>query len=250
MQHVVPANIGDEGDLGTEHGDIREVLIRAHAHVSPASKPGVFECAHHLQVPRLVGDQIVGVEEAALLRHPLHEPGKGRIIDRLERALDDVGVGGGARVAACRHRGPQEQSRAQPSAARPCEEQCLHRSSAYPSAAQAHPGPQDAGPTGPESRVVNGTGALISRSTGDSGRVSAASSPAHSQSSPQFRTSSLMRCRTSTVRPFSGQRYSYRGISFDSENSAHGRTPTSGMGVKRARSSLIWRAGVGTVRST
>ena len=78
----------------------------------------------------------------------------------------------------------------------------------YASGMQPQAGPHGAvGPLEAE-RPVKGTGALINRWTGAAAGVPSALTSAREQRSPHVSTVSDIEWRTSTVRPFCGQRYS------------------------------------------
>ena len=68
QQQVVAPDVHDERDRGTAFGDIREVLIRSDADVGAPLEILGAERGQHLQVRRLVRDQVVGIEVAAALR--------------------------------------------------------------------------------------------------------------------------------------------------------------------------------------
>ena len=82
---------------GRTASDVREVLIRSHADVDAAAHPQPPQSVDHVEIRRLVGDDIVRVEEAA---------GLGQLADEArECRLACCGLDGGGRGVAEREWG-------------------------------------------------------------------------------------------------------------------------------------------------
>ncbi len=89
VQHVVPSNIHDERPLRTKASDVVEVLLRTDADVDAADGG---ELGNDLDVGRLIGNEVVGVEVPALLRERLDElgePGSGLLPPRAEGQCEE-----------------------------------------------------------------------------------------------------------------------------------------------------------------
>jgi len=76
QQQVVAADINNDSDVGTNRGNVGEVLVRPDADVGATGDTGTFERREHVQVGAFVRDQVVGVEVAAGLGKRRHTVGE------------------------------------------------------------------------------------------------------------------------------------------------------------------------------
>ena len=90
FEQVAPANVDNEGEFGTQLGDVGVVLIGADAEIDPAAGKGA-EALGDRKKRRLVGNEIVGIEIAFGLGKFGDEGGE---FGRTERARGG-GKGGG-----------------------------------------------------------------------------------------------------------------------------------------------------------
>ena len=87
LEEVVAANVDDERNARPDLRHVREVLIGPDADVRAAGDADPPHAAEHVEVRRLVGDQIVGVEVPAGLRDPRRERRERRIAEGGRRVL-------------------------------------------------------------------------------------------------------------------------------------------------------------------
>ncbi len=96
VKEIVPPDVHDERQRGTELCDVGEVLVGAHAGVRAALQIQRLQPVHHLEVARLVGDEVVGIEVPARLADPLHQRAEERVRKRAGRELRRQRLGAAA----------------------------------------------------------------------------------------------------------------------------------------------------------
>ena len=66
LQHVLPADIEDDGELGLHSHDVREILIRPHAEIHAAGFC-LLQAFEDILERRLIRDEVIGAKIAARL---------------------------------------------------------------------------------------------------------------------------------------------------------------------------------------
>ena len=67
LQHVLPADVDDEGHPGAQRRDVGEILIGADTEVHAVRRDPLLQLRNHLLERRLVRDEIVGSEKPVCL---------------------------------------------------------------------------------------------------------------------------------------------------------------------------------------
>src|SRR3989442_10905294 len=75
LQQVLPPDVDDDCLLGTNLGQIAEVLIRADANVDSASDTELPHPGHNREVRTFVGNKVVAVEKTARFAERLNQFG-------------------------------------------------------------------------------------------------------------------------------------------------------------------------------
>jgi hypothetical protein len=67
LQQVVAPNVDQERHVRSDGGDVREVLVRSDADIGAAGGADPLERSDDMEIRVLVGNEVVGVEEAGSL---------------------------------------------------------------------------------------------------------------------------------------------------------------------------------------